>query len=82
MSFFKKFGMGLLALTVAAAMAIPAAAAEVVDYDSITENLETDFTQAAQLPLTGWFSRTFEDGRSVKAYFSEESSRCRCKYRP
>ncbi len=75
----KKFAKVLSAAVLSAALAIgtlfaaPANAAEVVDYDSFTEALETDFSQAAQLPLTGWFSRTFEDGRSVKAYFSEES---------
>ena len=44
-----------------------------VDLDSITA-LEIDWTQAAQLPLTGYFTKSFEDGRSVKVYISEEAS--------
>ncbi len=44
-----------------------------VDLDSI-ENLEKDFSQAAQLPLTGWFTKSFEDGRTVKVYIAEEAS--------
>ncbi len=46
---------------------------EAVDFDSI-EKLEKDFSQAAQLPLTGYYSKSFEDGRSVKAYIAGEAS--------
>ncbi len=43
------------------------------DFDSITK-LDTDWSQAAQLPLTGYFTRTFEDGRTVKVYIADEAS--------
>ena len=75
MRYLHKLGLSLLLTAVMAAAAVPAAAEEAgpVDFDSFTEALATDYSQAAQLPLTGWFSRTFEDGRSVKVYFSEET---------
>lgn len=43
------------------------------DLDSI-ETLEIDWSQAAQLPLTGYFTKSFDDGRSVKVYIAEEAS--------
>lgn len=43
------------------------------DFDSI-EALEIDWSQAAQLPLTGYFTKSFDDGRSVKVYIAEEAS--------
>ena len=62
------------AVTASALIAAPCVqAAEVGDFDQFETALETDFTQAAQLPLTGWYEKNFEDGRSVKVYFSEET---------
>ena len=60
------------ALAVGTLFAAPANAAEVVDYDSFTEALETDYSQAAQLPLTGYFKKNVAEGRTVKVYISEE----------
>ncbi len=75
-----RIGRVLSAAALSAALAVgslllaaPASAAEAVDFDSFTEPLQTDYSQAAQLPLTGWFTKSFEDGRSVKVYFSEEA---------
>ena len=55
--------------------------AEAIDLDSFTTALETDYSQAAQLPLTGFYSKAIDvdgngeldDGRTVKVYFSEET---------
>lgn len=44
-----------------------------VDFDSI-EALEIDWSQASQLPLTGYFTKSLENGRSVKVYIAEEAS--------
>ena len=45
------------------------------DMDSFTEALETDFSQAAQLPLTGYFFKKIGDsGRQAKIYISEHAS--------
>ena len=46
-----------------------------VDLDTITA-LEKDWTQAAQLPLTGWFTKNIdvEGDRQVTVYISEEAS--------
>ena len=47
---------------------------ELKDLDAITE-LPYDFSQAAQLPLTGYFTKAIgEEGRTVKVYISEEAS--------
>ena len=46
---------------------------EAVDFDSI-RSLEIDYSQASQLPLTGYYTKSFEDGRSVKVYIAEEAS--------
>ena len=51
------------------------------DYDSIAE-LAYDYSQAAQLPLTGWYTKSIDvngdgqlnDGRSVTVYVSPEAS--------
>ena len=51
------------------------------DYDSITQ-LDYDYSQAAQLPLTGWYTKSIDvdgngqldDGRSVTVYVSPEAS--------
>ena len=44
------------------------------DLDAITK-LPYDFSQAAQLPLTGYFTKAIgEEGRTVKVYISEEAS--------
>ena len=58
----KEFRRVLFAAAVSAALAVVslcpfdnAQAADAVDYDSVTDPVETDFSQAAQLPLTGWF---------------------------
>ena len=46
-----------------------------VDLDTITA-LEKDWTQAAQLPLTGWFTKNIdvEGDRQVTVYISKEAS--------
>ncbi|MBP5292155.1 MAG: DUF4214 domain-containing protein, partial [Lachnospiraceae bacterium] len=54
---------------------------QATDLDSFTEALATDYSQAAQLPLTGYYTKAIDvdgngnldDGRSVKVYFSEET---------
>lgn len=58
------------------AMVLPAYSApiSVLDLDSYTEALEIDYSQAAQLPLTGWFTKSFEDGRTMKLYIAPEAS--------
>ena len=43
------------------------------DLDSIT-TLDYDWSQAAQLPLTGWFTKRFEGGRQATVYIAEEAS--------
>lgn len=43
------------------------------DIDSIS-TLEIDWSQAAQLPLTGYYTKIFESGRSIKVYIAEEAS--------
>ena len=51
------------------------------DFDSITE-LAYDYSQAAQLPLTGWYTKSIDvdgngqmdDGRSVTVYIAPEAS--------
>ena len=43
------------------------------DFDSITE-LEIDWSQAAQLPLTGWYTKSLEGGRQAAMYISEHAS--------
>ena len=50
-----------------------AATATPTDFDTI-ETLEIDWTQASQLPLTGYYTRAFEDGRTVKVYIAEDAS--------
>ena len=71
MKLIKKLGAGLLLAAMVSAMSVPVQAAGVVDYDSITEAMQTDYSQAAQLPLTGWFSRTFEDGSPASSPSSD-----------
>ena len=52
-----------------------------VDLDTVT-TLEKDWSQAAQLPLTGWFTKNIDvdgngqmdDGRTVTVYISPEAS--------
>ena len=52
-----------------------------VDLDTVT-TLDYDWSQAAQLPLTGWFTKNIDvdgdgqmdDGRSATVYISEEAS--------
>ncbi|MDD6212577.1 MAG: PHB depolymerase family esterase [Clostridiales bacterium] len=46
---------------------------EAVDMDSIT-SLSVDLTQAAQLPLTGYFTKAIGEDRSVKVYISDNAS--------
>ena len=60
-----------LLLICSSAMAAPTST---VDLDSITEALATDYSQAAQLPLTGWFTKTVSEGRTMKVYISPEAS--------
>lgn len=53
--------------------------AETVDFDSIDSSLEIDWTQAAQLPLTGYFTKNIigenvGEGRTVKVYIAPEAS--------
>ena len=57
-------------------MSLPAYSAptSAVNLDSYTEAPATDYTQAAQLPLTGWFTKTLDDGRTMKIYISPEAS--------
>lgn len=43
------------------------------DLDAITK-LDYDWSQAAQLPLTGWYTKSFEGGRRATVYISEEAS--------
>ena len=43
------------------------------DFDSFTTTLDTDFSQAAQLPLTGYYYKTIGD-RTAKIYISENAS--------
>ena len=46
-----------------------------VDMDSFDKALDIDFSQAAQLPLTGYFFKNIgDDGRQVKIYISEHAS--------
>ena len=47
---------------------------EAVDFDSYTEALDYDYSQAAQLPLTGWFTKTVSEGRTMKMYISDTAS--------
>ncbi|MDD6211823.1 MAG: PHB depolymerase family esterase, partial [Clostridiales bacterium] len=53
-------------------------AASYQDMDAITE-MTIDYTQSAQIPLDGWYSKTFEDGRTVKMYFPEYAT-CRAYF--
>ncbi|WP_349167940.1 DUF4214 domain-containing protein, partial [Hominifimenecus microfluidus] len=46
---------------------------EAEDIDAITE-LPYDFSQAAQLPLTGYFTKAISEGRTVKVYIPENAS--------
>ena len=57
-------------------MSLPAYSAptSAVNLDSYTEAPATDYTQAAQLPLTGWFTKTLDGGRTMKIYISPEAS--------
>ena len=57
-------------------MSLPAYSAptSAVNLDSYTEAPATDYTQAAQLPLTGWFTKTLDDGRTMKIYISPEDA--------
>ena len=59
-----------------AAAPAPAAPAqgEVQDLNAITEALSVDWTQASQLPLTGRFTASVAEGRSVEVYIAEEAS--------
>ncbi|MDO4493777.1 MAG: PHB depolymerase family esterase [Clostridia bacterium] len=43
------------------------------DLDDIVV-LEKDFSQAAQLPVTGYFTKTVAEGRDVKVYIAPEAS--------
>ncbi len=52
---------------------IDAAADAAADLDEVTE-LAKDFSQAAQLPLTGYFTKTVAENRTVKVYISPEAS--------
>lgn len=85
-SFLKKLSFGLMAaLFLTSALPMQAGAAEpkaadtsaavenakAVDFNSYTSDLSIDYTQATQLPLTGYFTKTVGDmGRSVKVYIS------------
>ena len=42
--------------------------------DSFTEDLAIDYSQAAQLPLTGYFTKTVSEGRTMKIYLAPEAS--------
>ena len=66
----------LLCALLSALCALPAAAGvpAPTDLDSITQPLTTDYSQAAQLPLTGYFTKSFPDGRTMKVYISPEAS--------
>ncbi|MDD6212620.1 MAG: hypothetical protein PUB22_05695, partial [Clostridiales bacterium] len=55
-----------------------AAAASYQDVDAITE-LPIDYTQSAQVPLEGWYSKTLESGRTVKMYIPEYAA-CRAYF--
>lgn len=46
---------------------------DISDLDSVT-NLQKDFSQAAQLPLTGYYTKTVAEGRTVKVYIAPEAS--------
>ena len=50
----------------------------VTDIDTITE-LSVDMTQAAQIPLEGWYSKTLDSGRTVKMYVPTYAS-CRAYF--
>lgn len=52
---------------------VAGADAAMTDFDSIT-NLPYDYSQAAQLPLTGWYTKSIEGNRQVTVYISEEAS--------
>ena len=58
------------------AMSLPAYSAptSAVNLDSYTEAPATDYSQAAQLPLTGWFTKTLDGGRTMKIYIAPEAS--------
>lgn len=43
------------------------------DFDAITK-LDYDWSQAAQLPLTGWYTKSFDGSRQATVYISEEAS--------
>jgi poly(3-hydroxybutyrate) depolymerase len=47
---------------------------EGTDFDSYKEALETDFTQAAQLPLTGYFYKLLDNNRIAHLYISSNAS--------
>ena len=47
---------------------------EGIDFDSYEEALEIDFSQAAQLPLTGYFYKCLENNRIAHIYISNNAS--------
>ena len=55
------------------AAGVAGAESPMVDFDSITD-LAYDYSQAAQLPLTGWYTKSLDGGRQVTVYISEEAS--------
>ncbi|MDD6213036.1 MAG: hypothetical protein PUB22_07865, partial [Clostridiales bacterium] len=87
-SFWKKLISSALSCSMVLSMAAPAYAnpvpavtaenptvsvsAEAVDFDSIT-SLAIDYSQAAQLPLTGYFTKSVLENRSVKVYIAGEA---------
>ncbi len=66
----------LLCAMILLAMAFPAYSAQIsaVDLDSYTEAPATDYSQAAQLPLTGLFTKALDGGRTMKIYIAPEAS--------
>ena len=58
----------------------PVVAEELDDLDDIQKDeYQVDYTQSAQIPLDGWYQKTFADGRTVEMYFPEYAA-CRAYF--
>ena len=57
-------------------MALPvySAPTSAVNLDRYTEAIPIDYTQAAQLPLTGWFVKPLSNDRTMHIYIAPEAS--------
>ncbi|MDD6213421.1 MAG: PHB depolymerase family esterase, partial [Clostridiales bacterium] len=79
---FKKLWLVMLTVFMLLALGTTAFAAKKVtsmqDIDAI-ESLSVDLTQAAQIPMEGWYEKTLESGRTVKMYVPTYAS-CRAYF--